>query len=287
MLQLGPAPVERQRFRFGGGELAFHARHVQLGDVAGPVAALRQAQGALVGGHGFAHQRPLGVHRPQCEVGLRHLGLHQQARALQQRLARLRVEGGGVAGAREPPEQVELVRQVGAGRNQRRGCRAAGRVGARPAHRARTEPELRRPLGVGVAHQGACLRQARRRFLDAGVVGGGTLDQPVEHRVGKCLPPRAAVLRLGRAGDRPARAGFLELRGRRDGRRQFGRARWRSRPATGPPPGGGVGVSSWHQSFRGAATTGRAEAPPAKPSRWGTSPCSLSGRLPASARNAT
>ena len=111
VLELGAAAVERERFRLGGRHLGAHARHVELGHVAGAEAALGQAQRVAVGRHGVAHQRALGVERAQREVGLRHVGLHQQPRALQQRLARLRVERGGVDAPREPAEQVELVRR--------------------------------------------------------------------------------------------------------------------------------------------------------------------------------
>ena len=116
VLELRAAAVEREGLRFGRRDLGLHAREVELGHVAGAVAALGQAQRVAVRGDGLAHQRAFVVERAQHEVGLRHVRLHEQPRALQQRLARLRIERGGVAGLREAAEQVGLPRRVRARR---------------------------------------------------------------------------------------------------------------------------------------------------------------------------
>ena len=91
VLELGAAPVEAERFGFGRGDFAAHARHVELGHVARGVAAIDQPQRVLVREHRVAHELALDIEHAQCEVRLRDVGLHQQARALQQRFARLRV----------------------------------------------------------------------------------------------------------------------------------------------------------------------------------------------------
>ena len=87
MLQLGAAAVECERIRFGGRDFGADPGHVQLGHIALPEAHFRQAQGVAVGLQRVAHQRALGVQRAQVEVGLGHVGLHQQLRAVEQRLA--------------------------------------------------------------------------------------------------------------------------------------------------------------------------------------------------------
>ncbi|EWS52457.1 hypothetical protein X551_04759 [Methylibium sp. T29] len=112
MLQFRAAAVERQRLRLGRRHLGAHPCHVELGDVAGVEPTLDQAQRVAVGGDGVAHQCAFLVEGAQREIGLGHVGLHQQAGALQQRLARPRVQRGGTAGAGQAAEQVDLVAEV-------------------------------------------------------------------------------------------------------------------------------------------------------------------------------
>jgi hypothetical protein len=142
---------------------------------------------------------------------LRHLRLHQQARALQQALARLRIEPRRVAGARELAEEVELVGEAGAGAAVG-ACRAARAVDdAADPRGARIDAQLRRAIGIGDARDGAGLGEPRGRRLDAGVVAVGGGDEAVEHRVPEGLPPLAARLRLGGRGHGPAAVALLEL----------------------------------------------------------------------------
>ena len=290
MLELGAAAVERERLRFGGGDLGRGARHVELGDVAGAPAPLGQRERFAVGDQGTPYQSALIVERAQREVGLRDLGLDQQARALQQRFARLRIERGGVAGVRQAAEEIDLIGQVGAGEEQvaRRAVVAADE--ALRALGARADADLQRAVGIGDAHEGARLAQARRRDLDAGVALARALDEAVEHRVVERLPPLAARLRRGRRRDGPV---LLEL-GRH--RRELllldlRAARWRSRRGAQR----NQGQSTFFLIFivlvrvlldrRGGK---RPAAPPPKASAsCGISPWCLSGRLPVRARSST
>jgi hypothetical protein len=201
VLELGAAAVQRERLRFGRRHLGADADHVQLGDVAGPVAPLGQVERVAVGRDGLAHQRALFVGRAQGQIGPCHVGLHQQARALQQRLARLRIERGGLAGPGEPAEQVDLVAQVRSGAEPR-GRGAPGlRLGA--AGGAGADADLRCTIGIGRTQDGAGLLQPCAGDLDRVVGAPGALDQRIQRRVREGLPPLAARLRLGRRGQRP------------------------------------------------------------------------------------
>jgi hypothetical protein len=218
MLHLGALAVECQRIRFGGRHLGLHPRHVELGDVAGRLAALRQAQRVAVGADRLAHQGAFGIERAQLQVGLRHFGLHREPGALQQRLAARRVELGRVAGAREAAEQVELVREGGTGVGHGGRTRAGGGlVQARAAVGTGVQADLRQAVGIGAACQRTRLGQPRGRGLDVVVADVGLLDQRVQHRVIERQPPGTACLRLGRHGAREAggRRGALLLELRR------------------------------------------------------------------------
>ena len=322
MLQLRTAAVERQRLRLGRRHLGAHPRHVELGDVAGVEAPLDQAQRVAVGRDGVAHQRAFLVEGAQRQVGLRHVGLHQQAGALQQRLAGPRVQCGGTAGAGQAAEQVDLVAEVGAGADQRAGARAGAGLGA--ARDAGTDTDLRGAVGVGGTHQRARLRQPRRGGLDAVVGLAGALHQLVERGIGEGLPPRAARLCVGRGGGGPAAVALLEGHGRDRQRRGIDGGRggaagqhqgceqrgqhgprkplqaagegWRRRKKLHDvlcSEGGkcsGPLLQSWWAT--GAAGSGFRFAPPvpgvpAKASACGTSPCCVSGRLPARRRSST
>ena len=232
MLDLGPLAIDRQRVRLGRRDLGLHARHVELGDVAGLLAALRQAQRVAVGLDLLAHQHALGIEGTQREVGLRHLGLHRQPRALQQRLAAGRVEPRRVAGAREAPEQVELVREGGAGIGHG-GRRGAGRGLVEPgaAVGAGAQAHLRQPVCVDAARDGAGLGQPRRRALDVVVADLGLGDELVQDRIVEGLPPGTARGALGRHGAGPAggRRGALLLELGRG--RGLGQARGHARAA--------------------------------------------------------
>jgi hypothetical protein len=152
------------------------------------------------------------------QVGLRHFGLHREARALQQAFAAGRIELGRVAGAREAAEQVDFVRERGADVGHRaRPDAGRGLVQARAAVGAGAQADLRQPVGVGTARQRAGLGQPRCCGLDVVVVDVGLLDQRIEHRVVERQPPGAARLRLGRQRLREAggRRGALLLELRR------------------------------------------------------------------------
>ena len=215
VFDLGALPVERECLRLGRGDFGLHTREVELGNVAGLVAAFGQAQGVAVGLDGLPHQCTFAVERAQREVGARDVRLHEQPRALEQCFARLGVERSGLARLREAAEQVGLPRDARTGGQQRarvgdaRRCRGAAACAGRDA-------DLRQPVGVGGAQQRTCLVQARGRELHAGAVAVGANDQTVERRIGEHLPPFAARLRLGGLGLGPAAVEFLE-RGRRGG----------------------------------------------------------------------
>ena len=92
MLQLGTALVQGQCIGFGRGDFAAHARHIELGHIAFLEAHLGQAQGIAVGLQRVLHQCALCIERAQVQIGLRHIGLHQQLRAAQQGFAGLRIK---------------------------------------------------------------------------------------------------------------------------------------------------------------------------------------------------
>ena len=229
--------VQGQRLRVGGGHLGLHAGQVELGHVAGGIAALGQAQRVGVGAHRLAHDLALGVQRAQLEVGLGHAGLHHQARALQRRLARLRVECRGVLRLGELAEEVWFPR-----RREARGAEVGGlaRRRAEPgldggARDAQLAVHLRQQVGLRVAQQRPCGLHAGGGLLQVGVVGRGAQHQVVQHRVGEHRPPRAARLRLGGADVGEARrAVFLEG----DGRGGRGHRRERRAGAPGQHEGG-------------------------------------------------
>ncbi len=264
MLELGALAVEREGIRLGRGNFRVGACHVQLGDVSGPPAALGERERLAVRDNGTAHQRPLGVERAQREIGLRHFGLYQKARALQQPFARLRVEPRGVARLPQPPEEVDLVGKIEA-RAEEAPRRSADAVhDAASALGARGCVDLRRPRGVGRAHEGARLREAGRRDADAGVAAVGALDQFVEHWVGESLPPFAARLRFGRGGDGkaaafPERLGHFRQGGRVDLRQGCGAAGEQREQENGCQ-------SHDASSSMGAAGSGLMPPPPAKAS---------------------
>ena len=213
MLKRGTAAVQGQGVGLGGGHFGLYAGQVQLGHVTGAEAAFGQRQGALVRTQGFTHQRTLGVQRAQRQVGLGHVGLHQQAGALQQGVTRLGVQACGVAGAGQAAKQIQLVRQAHVGVHQRGGAAAAGAVGPGLARGTTGQTKLWRTVGLGVLQQRLGLGQAGGGFGDAGVVLAGAFDQCVQRRVVKRLPPGAPVTRFGRGGQRPLHAGnrgFLE-----------------------------------------------------------------------------
>ena len=212
MLQLRAAAIQGERVGFGRRDLGRGARHIELGDVAGAPAPLGERERFTVGHQRALHQRALGVERPQVEIGLGDIGLHQQPRALQQPLARLRVEQRGLARVRQAPEQVDLVGQVGAGDEQVARRAGVAADDAARAGRAHAHADLRCALRVGRTHQGVGLREARCGDPHAGVALVGAFDQVVEDRIVERLPPLAARLRLGRRGHGPL---LLELRRRR------------------------------------------------------------------------
>ncbi|MPM98123.1 hypothetical protein SDC9_145304 [bioreactor metagenome] len=85
MGERGLLASERNRLGLGGGDLALHAYHLQFRRIARTVAAFDQAQRVAVGGQALLDELALGLQRAQLQIGLRHVGLHHQASALQQR----------------------------------------------------------------------------------------------------------------------------------------------------------------------------------------------------------
>jgi hypothetical protein len=79
----GLLALQRQRLGLGGRNLGLHARHVQLGRIAGPEALLDQRQRLAIGHQTLLDQLAFGLQRTQLQIGLCHIGLHHQARALQ------------------------------------------------------------------------------------------------------------------------------------------------------------------------------------------------------------
>ena len=289
MLELGALPVERNGIRLGRGDLGARARHVELGDVAGAPAALGERERLAVRAHGAAHQRAFAVERAQREVGLRHFGLHQEARALQQSFARLRVEPRRVARLAQPAEEIDLVGKIDP-RAEETARRAADAVDdAAGALRARGGVDLRRARRVGRAREGARLREPRRGDADAGVAAVGARDQLIERRIGERLPPFAARLCHGRGGDGEA-AAFPEARRRRrqllaiDLRQRGGAAREQQDKNQGQTTfSGSVHCAS---CFETGAAGPSCNAPPPLAITC-TSPWCFSGRLPLSARKST
>ena len=210
MLELGTASVERDRVGLGGGDLGARARDVELGDVSRAPAALGEGERFAVCGYRASYERSLVIECPQGEIGLRHLGLHEQPRALQKALGCALVELRGVDRLGEAPEEIHLVGEIGAsGEEASRRPRGVTDDALQPV-RARADVDLRRALRVGGAHQGARLREARCGHLDAGVAAVGALHQLVERPIGERLPPFAARLGLGRRCRGPAAVAFLE-----------------------------------------------------------------------------
>ncbi len=195
MLQLGTALVQRQGFGFGGGDFGAHARHVKLGHIALPEAHFGQAQGVAVGRQRVTHQGAFGVQRAQIQVGLRHIGLHQQPRAAQQRFAGLRIQRRGIRRARELAEQVDFIGQVGAHADH--GLRNVAGREVFLAHGPRTQAQLHGAVGIGGARNRAGLRQPAGGDLHAVVAAAGLFDQLVQYRVSKNRPPAALRLRFG------------------------------------------------------------------------------------------
>ncbi|MNV42287.1 hypothetical protein D3C71_1339560 [compost metagenome] len=193
----GLLALQGQGFGFGGCHFGLHAGHVQIGHIARLQAALREAQCAFVGRQALLHQHLLGLHGAQLQIGLRHVGLHHEARALQQGFARVGVQTCSIAGLREAAEQVQLVRRVEPRRAQRGGHAAAGGVGAALARHAGRCAHLHGAGGVCRAQQGTRFGQPRGGLLDAGVGSARALHQVGQHRVLKAQPPLAARLCLG------------------------------------------------------------------------------------------
>ena len=176
------------------------ARDIELGHVACAEAALGQALRVEVGRTVLAHQLALGVDRAQCQVGLRHLGLHEQARALQQPLARhARRAPRPAMRLREAAEEVDLVGEVRADRESVSALPAArcGSPSTRTA--AGADAQLGPAVGVGDARHGAGLREASGGLLHARVGGVGALDQlrPAWNRRTPSTIRRAAAPRAG------------------------------------------------------------------------------------------
>lgn len=113
--------LQGQGLGLGGGHFGLHAGHVQLGHITGLLAALRQPQGVLVRDQAFIDELQFGLRGAQLQVGLRHIGLHHQARALQQRGAGIGVQPRSIAGLRQLAKQVQLIRHIEPGRAQRGG----------------------------------------------------------------------------------------------------------------------------------------------------------------------
>lgn len=223
MRERGLLALKRQRLGFGRGDFALHAYHIQFRRIARAVAALDEAQRVAIGGQALLHELALGLQRAQLQVGLRHIGLHHQPRALQQGGLRLGVLARGLAGIRETAEQIDLIGQVQARREQRGGLRAIGGIGASLPCRPRGGTELRHALRIGRAQQRARLGQACGGGLHIGVGDGRALDQRRQFGVRECAPPLAARLGLGRRRRGP---GGLFLRRAERGRRLHARQRF-------------------------------------------------------------
>lgn len=110
--------LQGQGFGLGGGHLGLYAGHIQLSHITGLLAALRQAKGVLVRSQAFVDELQLGLRSPQLQIGLSHVGLHQEARALQQCGAGIGIQPRGIAGLRQLAKQVQLVRHIEPGRAQ-------------------------------------------------------------------------------------------------------------------------------------------------------------------------
>ncbi len=318
MLSQRAFAIEREGLGGRRRHFRLHAREVELGDIAGLVAALGEPQRVSVGRDGLAHDRALGVELAQIEVRLGHLRLHDETRALQQRLARLRVELRGVARLRELAEEVRFPGRAQARLAEIRrlawpGAQARLDRGALHAgHRA----DLGQQVCLRVAQQGARLDHARRGGLQAGVAGRGARNEVVQRRIVERPPPGAARLAFGGSdGDEAGAAVFLECdrsggcRARQEVRiaRTAGQHECRDeREQRGIEDAVHVmsfatSTTSIHSSlWRGADAIGRS---PPMPPPWpglpwstttpgastscGISPCRFSGLLPVSWRSST
>jgi hypothetical protein len=153
-------------------------------------------------------------------------------------LARLRVEGRGVARFRELAEKIHLVTQVRTdGATVARCAEGAVRESIH-ARDTRTRRELRRAIGVRYPRDGARLRKPRGRHLDAVVAAIGVLDELVQLRVRERLPQFAEERAGGGGCHDPFRVGVLE--GARAPREAATR-RLRHRCAAGDHEGGDQG----------------------------------------------
>ena len=200
MLELGAAPIEGERFGLGRRHLGAHARDVELGDVARAPAPFGERQRYAVSGERFLDDESFHVERPHREVGLRDRGLDEEARALQQRFARLCIENGGGARVRKPAEEVHFVgRSTPVANRLRSGPTSPPMMPRARLALAPSEACNARSASVIRATARAC--KARRRHLHSRVGAVGALDELIQHRVVECLPPFAARLRLGRRGD--------------------------------------------------------------------------------------
>ncbi len=207
------------------------------------------------------------------EIGLRDLCLHEEPCTLQQRLARLRVEPGGIACPGELAEEVHLVAEVRARRAEVTHGTGHAVEDAVHACDLGADGDLRRAVGVRDAGDGTGLREPRGGDLNRRVAAIGAVDQGIELGVGERLPPLAAGGSGGGLRDRPVHVGFLE-RGRRDG--QLGRVDLRNRGAAGDHESGDQGKQS-HINLQ--------ERMPRR--RRGISPWRLSARFPLTARKRT
>ncbi len=219
MLERRAAPVEREQIGFRGGDLGLGTRHVELGHVAGAEAPLGEVERVAIGGDGAAHERAFDVDRAQRQVRLGNFCLDKKTRALEQGLARLRIETRRVARPRELAEEIDLVAEIGADNSEvaRRPTRAVHV--AFDALGACGHAQLRHAVGIGDACDRSCLRKARGGDLDVGVVAIGACDEVIEIAIGEGPPPIAPRRRGGGSGHGPAAIALLERRGRLGKRR--------------------------------------------------------------------